>query len=82
VNLTFTFKKPTLASSACTDLQSLFPKLGGDSAAVKHWIQTKNTHLKGKPPELMFEDGGTKRITEYLESFANHLDHMLDPVQF
>jgi hypothetical protein len=52
--------------------KSLFAKLGGNSAAMKHWIKTNNTYLNGKPSELIFEDGGAKRIAEYLESFTNH----------
>lgn len=46
---------------------------GGDLSNIRHWFQTKNSHLDSKvPANLITHKEGTIQILNYLEYFYEH----------
>ncbi|WP_299074535.1 MbcA/ParS/Xre antitoxin family protein [uncultured Paraglaciecola sp.] len=48
--------------------RSLFALFGGDTMAMKHWFEHKNTHVRGVPKELCFTVTGLVNINAYLDA--------------
>lgn len=47
---------------------SVYGILGGDSKAIKHWLNTHNTHLNGIPIKLIQTPAGLSKVVKYLEA--------------
>jgi len=50
--------------------RSLFAIAGGDKEFMRHWINTHNTALSGKPLELAFSILGLIQVNEYLDAMC------------
>ena len=48
--------------------RSLFAILGGNQEAMKHWLNTENTHLGGKPIQRLQEWIGLSDTVHYLDA--------------
>lgn len=48
--------------------RALYAMLGGDKAAMQHWINTPNLHLGGAPVELISSIQGLIHVVEYLDA--------------
>jgi hypothetical protein len=48
--------------------RSLFAMVGGDVAAMQHWLRTPNQHLGGTPLKLMTSIQGLIHVVEYLDA--------------
>lgn len=48
--------------------RSLFAIAGGDRNFMRHWINTNNSALAGKPIELLTTIVGLVRVNEYLDA--------------
>ena len=53
--------------------RSLFVLMGGDSANMKHWMQTSNLHTGGIPAEQILDIQGLVKIVEYLDAMRGKL---------
>ena len=48
--------------------RSLYAILGGDHKAMKHWLNTENRHVQGKPLERLQEISGLVHVVTYLDA--------------
>jgi len=48
--------------------RALFALVGGDRAAMRHWMQTDNVHTGGVPAEQIRSIPGLTRVVEYLDA--------------
>jgi len=48
--------------------RSLYALLGGNIDQMKHWLNTDNDHIHGKPVELMKSTVGLVEIVKYLDA--------------
>lgn len=53
--------------------RSLFVLVGGDSAQMKHWMQTDNLHTGGVPANQMQSIQGLTRVVEYLDAMRGKI---------
>jgi len=52
--------------------RSLYALVGGDAAAMHHWMHTRNSGTGGVPAEQMRAIPGLMRVTEYLDAMRSH----------
>ena len=48
--------------------RSLFAIAGGDQQFMRHWLNSENTALSGKPRELMLSIAGLVQLNMYLDA--------------
>lgn len=48
--------------------RGLFALMGGDEAAMRHWLETENRHLGGRPKALIQSVQGLVRVLEYVDA--------------
>ena len=48
--------------------RALFALVGGDPAAMRHWMRTENRHTGGVPAEQVRTVQGLIRVVEYLDA--------------
>jgi hypothetical protein len=48
--------------------RALFALVGGDRAAMRHWMHTENLHTGGVPAEQVRSVQGLSRVLEYLDA--------------
>jgi len=48
--------------------RALFALVGGDPAAMRHWMRTENLHTGGVPAEQIRTVQGLARVVEYLDA--------------
>lgn len=48
--------------------RSLYAMLGGNIEQMKHWLNTDNTHVHGKPVEVMKSTVGLVEVVKYLDA--------------
>jgi hypothetical protein len=48
--------------------RALFALVGGDTAAMRHWMHTGNSHTGGVPAEQIRSVQGLIRVVEYLDA--------------
>lgn len=48
--------------------RALFALVGGDPAAMRHWMRTENRHTGGVPAEQIRGVQGLIRVVEYLDA--------------
>ena len=53
--------------------RSLFVLVGGESADVRHWMQTENRDLGGVPAEQIRTVPGLARVVEYLDAMRGRV---------
>ena len=53
--------------------RALFVLVGGDGAAMRHWMQTENLHTGGVPAEQLHSVQGLVRVLEYLDAIRGKL---------
>ncbi|MEK6749419.1 MAG: antitoxin Xre/MbcA/ParS toxin-binding domain-containing protein [Pseudomonadota bacterium] len=61
-------KSGELATVIVRIFRDLYVLMGGDSAAMQHWMQTINLHLNGRPNELMRQAQGLILVLTYLDA--------------
>ncbi len=52
--------------------RSLYAILGGNREAMRHWLNTDNTHLNGKPILKLQEIIGLANTVQYLDAMRGH----------
>lgn len=53
--------------------RSLFVLVGGDEAAMRHWMRTANHHTGGVPAEQVRSIQGLTRVLEYVDALRAKL---------
>lgn len=53
--------------------RALFVLVGGDEAAMRHWMQTENRHTGGVPAEQVRSVQGLVTVVEYLDAIRGKL---------
>jgi len=61
-------KEGELAAYVIRIFRSLFALMGDNEKAIQHWMKTPNTHLNGKPSELIQHAQGLVQVMGYLDS--------------
>lgn len=59
-------KTGELATYVIRIFSDLYALMGGDRAAMRHWMQSRNNHLKGHPAELILKTYGLVHVMDYL----------------
>lgn len=65
-------KSGELALLLIRSYRSLYALVGGDAAAMHHWMHTRNSDTGGVPVEQMRSIPGLMRVTEYLDAMRSH----------
>lgn len=52
--------------------RSLYALVGGDTAAMRHWMQTQNRDTGGVPAEQVRSVQGLVAVVEYLDAMRGH----------
>ena len=53
--------------------RALYVLVGGDAAAMRHWMRTENRHTGGVPAEQMKTVAGLVAVLEYLDAMRGKL---------
>lgn len=61
-------KTGELATYVIRVFRDLYALMGGDKAAIQHWMKTYNHHLNGQPNELIHKVHGLIRVLGYLDA--------------
>lgn len=61
-------KAGELATYVIRIFRDLYALMGGDKAAIQHWMKTYNNHLNGQPSELIRKAHGLIRVLGYLDA--------------
>ncbi len=66
-------KAGELALLAVRCYRALYVLIGGDAAAMRHWMHTENRHTGGVPAEQMKSVAGLVAVLEYLDAMRGKL---------
>lgn len=66
-------KSGELAALVVRAYRSLFVLLGGDQAAMQHWMATENLHTGGVPREQLKSVQGLATVVAYLDAVRGKL---------
>jgi DNA-binding XRE family transcriptional regulator len=61
-------KTGELATYVIRIFRDLYALMGGDKAAIQHWMKTYNNHLNGQPSELIHKAQGLVLVLGYLDA--------------
>ena len=61
-------KPGELATYIIRIFRALYALMGGDQAAIQHWMKTHNRHLNGQPNELILQAQGLIQVLSYLDA--------------
>lgn len=61
-------KPGELATYLIRIFRDLYSLMGGDPAAIRHWMDTPNRHLNGRPSELIQRAYGLIQVMGYLDA--------------
>lgn len=61
-------KPGELATYVIRIFRDLYALMGGDQAAIRHWMETPNRHLNGQPRELIRQVHGLIQVLGYLDA--------------
>jgi len=61
-------KAGELATYVIRIFRSLFALMGDNDVAIQHWMKTHNTHLNGRPDEMIQQAQGLVQVMGYLDS--------------
>ena len=66
-------KAGELATYVIRIFRDLYALMGGDSAAIQHWMKTPNRHLNGRPSELIRSAQGLIQVLVYLDALRGRV---------
>ncbi len=61
-------KTGELATYVIRIFRDLYALMGGDEAAIQHWMKTLNRHLNGQPSQLIQQAQGLVQVLGYLDA--------------
>lgn len=66
-------KPGELAGCLIRIFRGLYALMGGDAAAIQHWMSTFNHHLNGRPLEMIQHPQGLIQVLVYLDALRGKI---------